>query len=69
MSRRVLLVDDEPGIVDFVRYGLQREGFEAVAVSDGEAALARARSELHPYPEVERFLAATKDAVRDSATA
>jgi DNA-binding response OmpR family regulator len=45
VSRRVLLVDDEPGIVDFVRYGLQREGFEAVAVSDGEAALARARSE------------------------
>jgi DNA-binding response OmpR family regulator len=45
MTRRVLLVDDEPGIVDFVRYGLEREGFETVAVSDGESALAQARSE------------------------
>ena len=45
MSRRVLLVDDEPGIVDFVGYGLTREGFEVVSVTDGEAALERARSE------------------------
>ncbi len=45
MSRRILLVDDEPGIVDFVGYGLAREGFEVVSVGDGEAALERARSE------------------------
>lgn len=45
MSRRILLVDDEPGIVDFVGYGLAREGFEVVSVGDGEAALGRARSE------------------------
>jgi two-component system response regulator RegX3 len=45
LSRRILLVDDEPGIVDFVTYGLQREGFEVVAVEDGEAALERARGE------------------------
>jgi len=43
--RRVLLVDDEPGIVDFVSYGLEREGFEVVAATDGEQALDRARSE------------------------
>ena len=45
MSRRVLVVDDEPGIVDFVSYGLVREGFDVVAVTDGEAALERARQE------------------------
>ena len=41
---RILLVDDEPGIVDFVTYGLEREGFEVQAVGDGEAALDRART-------------------------
>ncbi len=45
MARRILLVDDEPGIVDFVSYGLAREGFEVVGVGDGEAALERARAE------------------------
>jgi DNA-binding response OmpR family regulator len=45
VTRRILLVDDEPGIVDFVTYGLAREGFEVVAVGDGQEALERARSE------------------------
>jgi DNA-binding response OmpR family regulator len=45
MSRRILLVDDEPGIVEFVTYGLAREGFEVVSVGDGQDALERARAE------------------------
>jgi two-component system response regulator RegX3 len=45
LTRRILLVDDEPGIIDFVRYGLEREGFDTVAVTDGESALDRARNE------------------------
>jgi DNA-binding response OmpR family regulator len=45
VTRRILLVDDEPGIVEFVSYGLAREGFEVVAVGDGQEALDRARSE------------------------
>ena len=45
MTRRILLVDDEPGIVEFVSYGLAREGFEVVSVEDGQAALERARAE------------------------
>jgi len=45
VSRRILLVDDEPGIVDFVSYGLAREGFEVVSVGDGQEALDRARAE------------------------
>ncbi len=45
MTRRILVVDDEPGIVDLVSYGLRREGYEVEAVEDGAAALARARAE------------------------
>jgi DNA-binding response OmpR family regulator len=45
VTRRILLVDDEPGIVEFVSYGLAREGFEVVSVEDGQAALERARAE------------------------
>jgi DNA-binding response OmpR family regulator len=33
---RVLLVEDEPGIVDFVRRGLEAEGFAVEAALDGE---------------------------------
>jgi DNA-binding response OmpR family regulator len=34
-SARVLLVEDEPGIVDFVKRGLQAEGFTVEAALDG----------------------------------
>jgi DNA-binding response OmpR family regulator len=34
-STRVLLVEDEPGIVDFVKRGLEAEGFAVVAALDG----------------------------------
>jgi DNA-binding response OmpR family regulator len=37
---RVLVVDDEPAITDFIRIGLSREGFEVETASDGRAALA-----------------------------
>jgi len=43
VSKRILVVDDEPGIVDLVSYGLRREGYDVDAVTDGEGALARAR--------------------------
>ena len=32
---RVLLIEDEPGIVDFVRRGLEAEGFTVEAAADG----------------------------------
>ncbi len=38
----ILVVEDEPGIVDFVERGLRRQGFEVVSVADGETGLARA---------------------------
>jgi DNA-binding response OmpR family regulator len=36
---KVLVVDDEQGIVDFVRLGLQYEGYEVRDANDGKAAL------------------------------
>jgi len=36
---KVLVVDDEPGIVDFIRLGLQYEGYEVHSAPDGKAAL------------------------------
>jgi two-component system OmpR family response regulator len=43
----VLVVDDEPGIVDFVRLGLQYEGYEVQSAPDGKAAMI-AISEFKP---------------------
>jgi len=36
---RVLVVDDEPAITDFIKLGLTREGFEVETAADGRAAL------------------------------
>ena len=44
MSGRILVVDDEPAIVDSVSYALRRDGFDVVGVGDGEAALDAART-------------------------
>ncbi|MFA9446680.1 response regulator [Egicoccus sp. AB-alg6-2] len=44
MTRRVLLADDEAGIRTVVGLQLQRRGWEVLTVSDGEAALAAART-------------------------
>jgi DNA-binding response OmpR family regulator len=45
----ILVVEDEPGIVDFVERGLRGRGLEVVSASDGEAGLARA---LDPQVEL-----------------
>jgi DNA-binding response OmpR family regulator len=34
---RILLIEDEPGIADFVERGLRAEGYSVIAVGDGEA--------------------------------
>ncbi len=43
---RILLVDDEPDIVELVRHHLAREHYEVVTAADGETALAEARRRL-----------------------
>ena len=45
---RVLVVDDEQGIVDFIRLGLQYEGFQVQVAADGVAAL-RLITEFKPH--------------------
>jgi two-component system response regulator MprA len=41
-TARILVVDDEPHIVDFVTLGLRREGYEARGAADGPQGLALA---------------------------
>jgi two-component system, OmpR family, alkaline phosphatase synthesis response regulator PhoP len=42
----VLVVDDEPEILELVSYNLEKEGFAVTGVASGEAALAAARTKL-----------------------
>jgi two-component system response regulator RegX3 len=44
MSEKILVVDDEPAIVDAVTYALRASGFEVDSFGDGESALEAARS-------------------------
>ncbi|MGF1472465.1 MAG: response regulator [Rubrobacteraceae bacterium] len=39
MTRRILLVDDEPSLQKMLLHALEREGFQVLAVGDGEEAL------------------------------
>ena len=45
MSTRVLIVEDEPNIVESLSFLLRRGGFEVTSTGDGEAALAALRSQ------------------------
>jgi two-component system response regulator RegX3 len=45
MNARILLVDDEPDILETVGWALGRDGFEVATAADGEAALRRAFDE------------------------
>lgn len=39
MSKKILIVDDEPNIVTALEYLLQRHGYDVLLAADGEAAL------------------------------
>ncbi len=43
MAERILVIDDEPKIVSFIRRGLAYEGYDVEVAYDGEDGLARAR--------------------------
>ncbi len=45
MSARILVVDDEPPIVDMLSYNLKRANYEVITARDGEEALVKARQE------------------------
>ena len=46
MSNKILLVEDEPQIANFISRGLQREGFNVIVAYDGETGLEMAFGEL-----------------------
>ncbi len=48
MSHRILLVDDEIDILEFVRYNLVREGYEVFTAQNGAEALEKA-AECRPH--------------------
>jgi two-component system, OmpR family, response regulator RegX3 len=43
MSPNILVVDDEPAILDAVSYALRRDGFDVDTAADGDAAMEQAR--------------------------
>jgi len=45
MNNKILIVDDEPDIVDLVSYNLKKDGFRVMTASDGEAALHKIRKD------------------------
>lgn len=46
MSERILVIEDEPKIADFIHRGLTYEGFRVQVANDGEAGLSAARENL-----------------------
>jgi DNA-binding response OmpR family regulator len=45
MAGLILVIEDEPGIVDFLERGLRAHGFDVVSAPDGESGIERATSE------------------------
>lgn len=44
MKSKILVVDDEPDVVELVEFNLRNAGFDVVTAEDGEAAVKKARS-------------------------
>jgi two-component system alkaline phosphatase synthesis response regulator PhoP len=42
-SRKVLIADDEPDIIEILKYNLEKEGYQVFAAKDGDEALAKAK--------------------------
>jgi two-component system, OmpR family, alkaline phosphatase synthesis response regulator PhoP len=47
MNHKILLVDDEPDILEFMEYNLKRENYDVVKASNGKEAIVKAKKE-HP---------------------
>ena len=44
-SKKILIVDDEPDIIEFLQYNLKKEGFSVVSANDGNQAITVAEKE------------------------
>jgi len=42
---KILIVDDEPDILEFLKYNLEKEGYEVITANDGEAGILLAEKE------------------------
>ena len=42
-GRKVLIADDEPDILEILKYNLSNEGYEVITAKDGDEALEKAR--------------------------
>ena len=51
MKTKILLVDDEPDIVEFLKYNLEMNGYDVVVGYDGIQAL----NNLSQNPDLKRF--------------
>lgn len=47
--RKVLIADDEPDIVELLKYNLEKEGYQVIAAKDGDEALDKAK---HSQPDL-----------------
>lgn len=45
-NAKILIVDDEPDIIEFLEYNLKKEGFEVYSANNGEEGLAQAERHL-----------------------
>lgn len=45
MAKKILIVDDEPDIVESIKFRLELENFECIEAHDGEDALLKAKKE------------------------
>ena len=45
---KILLVDDEPDIIEILRYNLTQEGYDVITAKDGESAINKAENN-HPH--------------------
>ena len=43
---KILLVDDEPDIIEILRYNLTQEGYSIIAAKDGHSAIKKAEKEI-----------------------
>jgi len=47
MSHKILLVDDEPDILEFMEYNLKKENYEVIKATNGKEAILKAKKK-HP---------------------
>lgn len=53
---KVLLVDDDPDLLDLLTYGLGREGYEVLTAADGQQGLARWRADRPDIVLLDRMM-------------